>query len=97
MVSQSEFEQNPTNHNGQGIFGEEEELIEQLGFVEEEKIIEQLEFVEEEKITEQQELVDQEVLVEAKKKPVEHDEEEASPNVEENEWLSTATSYISFS
>ncbi|KAK9969039.1 hypothetical protein ABG768_027250 [Culter alburnus] len=96
VVSQSEFEQNPTYLNGQGIFGGEEELVghlefveeekitEQLEFVEEKKITEQLEFVEEEKITKQQELVDQEVLVEGKK-PVEHDEEEASPNVEENE------------
>ncbi|XP_067265341.1 keratin, type I cytoskeletal 18 [Chanodichthys erythropterus] len=93
VVSQSEFEQNPTYLNGQGIFGREEELVEHLEFVEEEKITEQLEFVEEKKITEQlefveeeqitekQELVDQEVLVEGKK-PVEHDEEEASPNVE---------------
>lgn len=85
MVSQSELEQNHTNHNSQDVFGEEEELAELQELVEEElqKSVDEEVLVEKEKKPDEQE-EDSLNVVEEEKKPDEHEEDSLNV-VEENE------------
>ncbi|RXN23223.1 type I cytoskeletal 18-like protein [Labeo rohita] len=79
VVSQSELEQNPTNHNDLEVSGEEEELTEQL-----EAVVEEVK-AEEEKVAQQLELAVEEVKAEQLELEVENvkaEEEEVAEQLE---------------